>query len=224
MKMRIDRDRLDEGVASGRRGPRGGRHDFEIMVDLNQSWRMAGDIAPRARLRSAPADVGAARRATTCSGSRSRCRTPTCAGLPTLRDCDRDPDRRRRDAPHPARAARAAGGRRAGRLPDGRGARGRHAPRPHAGRARAAPAPRLHARTPGPTASACWPTCTSPRASAAGRTWSSRSTRRAGRRSAATSCWPSRSRIEPDGRARRAGTRPGWASSSTTTRSGGTLR
>jgi L-alanine-DL-glutamate epimerase-like enolase superfamily enzyme len=46
MKIRIDRDRVAEGVATvaavrDALGP-----DFEIMVDLNQSWRMAGDTAP----------------------------------------------------------------------------------------------------------------------------------------------------------------------------------
>jgi D-galactarolactone cycloisomerase len=46
MKLRIDRDRTREGVAvvaavRDALGP-----DFEIMVDLNQSWRMAGDTGP----------------------------------------------------------------------------------------------------------------------------------------------------------------------------------
>lgn len=45
MKIRIDRARMDEGVAAvaavrAALGP-----DFAIMVDLNQSWRMAGDTA-----------------------------------------------------------------------------------------------------------------------------------------------------------------------------------
>lgn len=45
MKIRIDRDRVNDGVAAvaavrDALGP-----DFEIMVDLNQSWRMAGDTA-----------------------------------------------------------------------------------------------------------------------------------------------------------------------------------
>ncbi len=46
MKIRIDRDRLDEGVAAvaATREAVGG--DLEIMVDLNQSWRMAGDVEP----------------------------------------------------------------------------------------------------------------------------------------------------------------------------------
>jgi L-alanine-DL-glutamate epimerase-like enolase superfamily enzyme len=50
MKIRIDRDRADTGVATvaavrDALGP-----DFEIMVDLNQSWRMAGDTAPASDL------------------------------------------------------------------------------------------------------------------------------------------------------------------------------
>ncbi|WP_033263475.1 mandelate racemase/muconate lactonizing enzyme family protein [Amycolatopsis vancoresmycina] len=50
MKIRIDRDHADEGVAAvaavrDALGP-----DFEIMVDLNQSWRMAGDTAPASDL------------------------------------------------------------------------------------------------------------------------------------------------------------------------------
>jgi D-galactarolactone cycloisomerase len=50
MKIRIDRDRVNEGVAAvaavrDALGP-----DFEIMVDLNQSWRMAGDTAPASDL------------------------------------------------------------------------------------------------------------------------------------------------------------------------------
>ncbi|MEV4049945.1 mandelate racemase/muconate lactonizing enzyme family protein [Amycolatopsis sp. NPDC049688] len=50
MKLRIDRDRVEEGVATvaavrDALGP-----DFEIMVDLNQSWRMPGDTAPASDL------------------------------------------------------------------------------------------------------------------------------------------------------------------------------
>ena len=50
LKIRIDRDHVDEGVAAvaavrDARGP-----DFGIMVDLNQSWRMAGDTSPASDL------------------------------------------------------------------------------------------------------------------------------------------------------------------------------
>ena len=46
MKIRIDRDRLDEGVATVAAVREAVGPDFEIMVDLNQSWRMPGDIEP----------------------------------------------------------------------------------------------------------------------------------------------------------------------------------
>ncbi|GAA1392591.1 mandelate racemase/muconate lactonizing enzyme family protein [Pseudonocardia kongjuensis] len=45
-KIRIDRDRIDEGVATVAAVRTALGDDFTIMVDLNQSWRMAGDIAP----------------------------------------------------------------------------------------------------------------------------------------------------------------------------------
>ncbi|MEU0797457.1 mandelate racemase/muconate lactonizing enzyme family protein [Amycolatopsis sp. NPDC005961] len=50
MKIRIDRDRVENGVAAvaavrDALGP-----GFEIMVDLNQSWRMAGDTSPASDL------------------------------------------------------------------------------------------------------------------------------------------------------------------------------
>lgn len=46
MKIRISRDRLDEGVASVRAARDAVGDDFDLMVDLNQTWRMAGDTAP----------------------------------------------------------------------------------------------------------------------------------------------------------------------------------
>ncbi|BBF98962.1 MULTISPECIES: mandelate racemase/muconate lactonizing enzyme family protein [Pseudonocardia] len=45
-KIRIDRDRIDEGVATVAAVRDALGADFTIMVDLNQSWRMAGDTAP----------------------------------------------------------------------------------------------------------------------------------------------------------------------------------
>jgi L-alanine-DL-glutamate epimerase-like enolase superfamily enzyme len=44
-KIRIDRDRVGEGVAVVEAVRNALGPDFEIMVDLNQSWRMAGDTA-----------------------------------------------------------------------------------------------------------------------------------------------------------------------------------
>lgn len=44
MKIRIARDRLAEGVASVRAAREAVGDDFDLMVDLNQMWRMSGDI------------------------------------------------------------------------------------------------------------------------------------------------------------------------------------
>ncbi len=46
LKIRIDRHRIDEGVATVAAVREAVGSDMEIMVDLNRSWRMAGDIAP----------------------------------------------------------------------------------------------------------------------------------------------------------------------------------
>jgi D-galactarolactone cycloisomerase len=46
MKIRIERTRLDEGVATVAAVRAAAGPEFAIMVDLNQSWRMPGDIEP----------------------------------------------------------------------------------------------------------------------------------------------------------------------------------
>ena len=46
LKIRILRERLTEGVASVRAVRKAVGTSMEIMVDLNQAWRMPGDIAP----------------------------------------------------------------------------------------------------------------------------------------------------------------------------------
>ena len=46
MKIRIDRDGLDEGIACVAAAREAVGDDLEIMVDLNQAWRMAGDVEP----------------------------------------------------------------------------------------------------------------------------------------------------------------------------------
>lgn len=52
MKIRIARDRLDEGVAAVTAAREAVGPDFALMVDLNQMWRMSGDIAPALDLAS----------------------------------------------------------------------------------------------------------------------------------------------------------------------------
>jgi len=46
LKIRIDRDQLAEGLAAVRATREAIGDEMEIMVDLNQGWRMPGDIAP----------------------------------------------------------------------------------------------------------------------------------------------------------------------------------
>ncbi|MFI5607903.1 mandelate racemase/muconate lactonizing enzyme family protein [Amycolatopsis sp. NPDC051903] len=46
LKIRIDRDRVAEGIETVAAVREALGPDFDIMVDLNQSWRMAGDTAP----------------------------------------------------------------------------------------------------------------------------------------------------------------------------------
>jgi D-galactarolactone cycloisomerase len=55
MKIRIDRNRLDEGLAAVRAVRAAVGDGFDIMVDLNQAWRMSGDTEPAL-------DFGAVRR------------------------------------------------------------------------------------------------------------------------------------------------------------------
>ena len=46
MKIRISRDHLTEGIASVRAAREAVGSDFDLMVDMNQMWRMSGDIEP----------------------------------------------------------------------------------------------------------------------------------------------------------------------------------
>jgi D-galactarolactone cycloisomerase len=46
MKIRIDRNGIEEGVQTVRLVREALGDGFEIMVDLNQAWRMAGDVEP----------------------------------------------------------------------------------------------------------------------------------------------------------------------------------
>ena len=45
-KIRISRDQLDKGIETVKATREAVGKDFEIMVDMNQMWRMSGDIAP----------------------------------------------------------------------------------------------------------------------------------------------------------------------------------
>ena len=141
---------------------------LEIIVDLNQWWRMAGDIEPRPRPgRRARRDRAAA-----------RARRPVGRGAAGRRATSRDG--------LAACADRACGSRGGEMARDVRGAAGSRSTPTRStstsptscsrwgSRARArSPSSRCGAtggspRTPGPTGSACWPTCTSAPASAAG--------------------------------------------------------
>lgn len=60
MKIRIARDRVDEGIAAVRATREAVGADFDLMVDLNQMWRMSGDIEaalPLARVRRIAAEL-----------------------------------------------------------------------------------------------------------------------------------------------------------------------
>ena len=61
MKIRLDRTRLREGLDAVRRTREAVGPDFEIMVDLDQSWRTAGDVEPATdlvRTRKIVAELG----------------------------------------------------------------------------------------------------------------------------------------------------------------------
>ena len=55
LKIRVDPRRLEEGLAAVAATRAAVGDSMAIMVDLNQGWRMAGDIVAVARLRSPPA-------------------------------------------------------------------------------------------------------------------------------------------------------------------------
>ena len=163
--------------APPRRGPRGrparpgtpSATSMAIMVDLNQGWRMAGDIGPAldpAAARSIAAELRRARRPVARGAAR---RDATCAASPTCARTSRRPDRRRRDDPDDGRAAwprstptPSTSTSRTSSWPSGCSGRG---PSPSSPWRATAGSP----RTPGPTGSACSPTSTSRPASAAGR-------------------------------------------------------
>lgn len=62
MKIRIARDRLAEGVAAVKAAREAVGDEFDLMVDLNQMWRMSGDIdaaLPLARVQRLAAELTA---------------------------------------------------------------------------------------------------------------------------------------------------------------------
>lgn len=52
MKIRIDRGGVERGISTVRRVREALGDDFTIMVDLNQAWRMAGDVDPALDVKS----------------------------------------------------------------------------------------------------------------------------------------------------------------------------
>ncbi len=191
LKIRIDPRRLDEGLAAVAATRAAVTDTMAIMVDLNQGWRMAGDISPSLgpaearRIVAQLADYDVLWVEEPLAGTDLR-------GLAGLRAASPGP--------------RIAGGEMIRTFPEVLAAldadafdvfqgdvvlSAGHVPDAHGRRAGTRPQPLVHARTPGPTASGCWPTCTSRPASVAGRSSSSRTTRRAGPPSAATRCSPS---------------------------------
>lgn len=46
LKLRIDRNRLEEGLEAAAATREAVRAETELVVDLNQGWRMAGDVSP----------------------------------------------------------------------------------------------------------------------------------------------------------------------------------
>ena len=198
VKVRIARERIGEGVATvaAMRDAVGGA--LEIMVDLNQWWRMPGDIAPGARCAGrAPRHRRSGRDRRRLGGGATGRRgprrhadaargTPAC-GSPAARwratsiICAARWRPTRSTSSSPMSCSRwASPGR--GRWPTW--PCGATAGSPH---------------TRGPTGSGCWPTCTSVAGSAAARTWSTPTTRPAGPRSGATSCSPSRVEVDGEG-------------------------
>ena len=142
-KIRIARDALSEGVAAVRGVREALGDDFTVLVDLNQSWRMPGDVVPALDVKAVARTVAELAELGVgwveeplpygdVAGLAELRRTSTTriAGgemLPTFED-----------------ALRLLEARRARRLPDGLRALARHLPLPDLRRAGPAPAPRLH--------------------------------------------------------------------------------
>ena len=191
LKIRVDPRRLEEGLASVAATRHAVGDSMAIMVDLNQGWRMAGDTTPSL-------DPVAARE---IAVQLAELRRPVARGA-----AGRHGPGRPGGAPGAGTGVRIAGGEMTRTFaellaaveadafdvhqPDvvlaGGMLRGRTIAELALARGR------WYTPTRGRTASGCSPTCTSPPASVADRSSSSRTTRPAGPRNAATSCSPSR--------------------------------
>ena len=143
LKLRIPRDRVEEGLRSVAAIRAAVGDGMDLLVDLNQWWRMPGDVAA-GMAPPGPRRVVDAWARTACCGSRSRCRAPTCGACAR---CASTRGSRSRAARWRAvrRARRGARAGRARRLPARRGARAGHVPGADARRARARAQPVVHA-------------------------------------------------------------------------------
>jgi L-alanine-DL-glutamate epimerase-like enolase superfamily enzyme len=177
VKLRIDRRDVASGLAVVRAVRRAVGEGMDIMVDLNQWWRMPGDI-------SAALDVAAVRRlAGELAGLgvlwlEEPLPARDTGGMRALREQTGIRVAARWRAPCPScstrwRLARSTSSSPTSCWPWECSGPGRLASWPCS-------ATTGSARTPGPTGWACSRTCTLPRGSAAARTWSSRMTRPAG--------------------------------------------
>ena len=166
VKIRIDRDRADTGLATVAAVREALGPDFGIMVDLNQSWRMAGDVAPAT-------DLAATRRIVRRLAELDLVWVEEPLPYPTSTGSGRCAPRTRGSGSRPARCTNSVPQLLAYLEQDvldvyqmdvvlaiGMAGRG---PSPSWPRSNTARSP----RTAGPTASACWRTCTSARESAA---------------------------------------------------------
>ena len=200
LKVRIDRRRIEDGLAAVEAVRNAVGPSMEIMVDLNQGWRMPGDTSPLLDAEAVDAVAARLRDAHVC-WLEEPLAGHDLAGLARLR----------------ARGGlRLAGGL---SMPCWRWGSSAPASWP-SGCSRAGFGSR---RMPGRTASACSPISSSPPGSAAAPSSSSRWTRRAGRPRGATSCSPSPCRRMQKG-AWSYRPAPASASSSTRTQSSATRR
>jgi L-alanine-DL-glutamate epimerase-like enolase superfamily enzyme len=192
VKIRIDRADVAAGLAAVRAARTAAGDSIEIMVDLNQGWRMAGDISPAL-------DVAAVRRLASELAElgvlwlEEPLPAGDLAGMRMLREQTgirvAGGEMTRTPAELRARSTSCSP------MPSWPSACSGHGPSPSSRSCGTAGSP----RTPGRTGSACWPTCTWRPASAGDPTSSSPTTRPAGPSAGAISSWPSRCSSTPAG-------------------------